>query len=92
MSLPVLLEYGFVSILLKPSPNGILPQNADVAKVINFGIVDAVATFYSGLVSEGQYVGFKQKEDQIVLIYGVSRYFIVQEKDILFIENEVIPP
>ena len=40
----------------------------------------------------GQSVMFKTNESQIKVIYSNDTYYLVEEKDIVFIELEVTPP
>lgn len=89
MALPVDLTAGWASIILSQSLNGIAAVNASVLK---FGVISGVIPTVRPELEVGQSVIFKAPDESMSVIYSNDTYFLVEEKDIIFIEQEVTPP
>lgn len=89
MALPVDLTSGWASIILSQSLNGIASVNASVLK---FGVISGVIPTVRPELEVGQTVIFKATDESMSVIYSDDTYFLVEEKDIIFIEQEVTPP
>lgn len=89
MALPISLTSGWASIIAANSPNGIAAENSNIAI---FGTISSVIPTVRAELEAGQSVMFKTNESQIKVIYSNDTYYLVEEKDIVFIESEVTPP
>jgi len=89
MALPVDLTAGWASIILQQSPNGISGTNSMLEK---FGVISAVIPTVRPELEAGQSIMFKVHDNTTTVIYDNDTYYLIEEKDIVFIEQEVTPP
>ena len=89
MALPISLTSGWVSIIASTSPNGIAAERPEISV---FGVISSVIPTVKAELESGQTVMFRTNENQIKVNYGNDVYYLVEEKDIIFIELEVTPP